>query len=65
MILFFFQRFLFYLGIEHSPKIYRKSEQDLLDIILTQSPRSTSSTIYIRAPLCPDFEWDHLFDFAL
>ncbi|CAF1406292.1 unnamed protein product [Adineta steineri] len=52
-------------GIEHSPKTYRKSERDLLDILLTQSPHSTSSTAYIRAPYCPDFEWDHLFDFAL
>jgi hypothetical protein len=53
---------LLHLGIEHSPKPYRKSEQDFLDILLTQSPQSTSS---IRAPYCPDFEWDHLFDFAL
>ncbi|CAF1296484.1 unnamed protein product [Rotaria sp. Silwood1] len=52
-------------GIEHSPRPYRKSEQDLLDIILTQSPRSISSTTYIRTPYCSDFEWDNLFDFAL
>ncbi|UJR26613.1 hypothetical protein I4U23_007932 [Adineta vaga] len=52
-------------GIEHSPKVYRKSDRDLLDILLTQSPHSTSSPTYIRAPHCPDFEWDHLFDFAL
>ncbi|CAF2070033.1 unnamed protein product [Rotaria magnacalcarata] len=52
-------------GIEHSPKTYRKSEQDLLDILLTQSPRSISSAAYIRSPCCSDFEWDDLFDFAL
>ncbi|CAF3485282.1 unnamed protein product [Rotaria sordida] len=52
-------------GIEHSPRIYRKSEQDLLDIILTKSPLSISPTAYIRTPYCSDFEWDNLFDFAL
>ena len=51
-------RFVF-LGIEHSPKLYRKSTEDLLDNFLTQSPRSTST------PYSPDFEWDHLFDFTL
>lgn len=52
-------------GIEHSPKPYRKSSPDLLDILLTRTPCSTSSTVYIRAPYCPDFEWDNLFDFSL
>ncbi|CAF1251922.1 unnamed protein product, partial [Adineta ricciae] len=52
-------------GIERSPKVDRKSDRDLLDILLTQSPHSTSPPTYIRVTQCPDFEWDYLFDFAL
>src|SRR4051812_3381828 len=69
LMMFFFvlsyQNLFFNLGIEHSPKPYRKSEQDFLDILLTQSPHSTSSITYLRAPYSSDFEWDHLFDFTL
>ena len=54
--------FFLSLGIDCSPKIYRKSEQDLFDILLTKTPHSSTS---MHALSNPDFEWDHLFDFTL
>lgn len=52
-------RFVYYLGIEHSPKFNRKLDEDLFTNLLTPFPNSTST------PYSPDFEWDHLFDFTL